>query len=142
MRKIFLGLVAVAIVVGGLWLGFATTTPNVIQQPFSPPAAKLPAPLPHLAAGEKVAFLELGSEGCKPCEAMKPVMQAVREKFPEQVEVTFYDVRKVPARAGEYGVRLIPTQVFLLPDGTEFFRHEGFFAEPQVMAVLERMGVR
>ena len=89
-----------------------------------------------------MAFLELGGEGCRPCEAMKPVMQAVREKFPDQVEVTFYDVRKVPARAGEYSVRLIPTQVFLLPNGTEFFRHEGYFSEPEVMAVLARMGVR
>ena len=66
----------------------------------------------------------------------------MREKFPEKVEVTFHDVRKVPAVAGQYGVRLIPTQVFLLPDGTEFFRHEGYFAEPEVVAVLERMGVR
>lgn len=142
MRKTFLGMIALAVVAGGLWLGLAPTTPNKIQQPFAPPAAELPAPLPPLAAGETVAFLELGSEGCKPCEAMKPVMQAVREKFPEKVEVTFHDVRKVPAVAGQYGVRLIPTQVFLLPDGTEFFRHEGYFAEPEVVAVLERMGVR
>ena len=144
MKKIFLGLIAVAIVVGGLWLGFGRDRPTQagIRQPFAPPTAELPAPLPPLSPGETVAFLELGSEGCKPCEAMKPVMQAVRETFPEQVEVTFYDVRKVPARAGEYSVRLIPTQVFLLPDGTEFFRHEGYFSEPEVMAVLARMGAR
>jgi thioredoxin 1 len=102
----------------------------------------LPAAAAPLAPGEKVAFLELGSVGCKPCEAMKPVMQAVRERFPDRVEVNFYDVRKLPAIAGEYGVRLIPTQVFLLPDGTEFFRHEGYFAQGDVMAVLERMGVQ
>ncbi len=95
-----------------------------------------------LAAGEKVTFLELGSVGCKPCEAMVPVMEAVRERFPGRVEVIFHDVRRDPAKAGEYRVRLIPTQVFLRPDGSEFFRHEGYLPETDVVAVLERMGLR
>jgi thioredoxin 1 len=73
---------------------------------------------------------------------MKAVMKAVRDRFPDRVEVVFRDVRKEPSAAGEYRVRLIPTQVFLGPDGTEFFRHEGFFAEADVLAVLQRMGVQ
>lgn len=95
-----------------------------------------------LKPGQKVSFIELGSEGCKPCEAMKPVMQAVRDRHPEQVQVVFHDVRKDPSQAGRYRIRLIPTQVFLLPDGTEFFRHEGYLPESQVMDVLRRMGVK
>ncbi len=95
-----------------------------------------------LQAGRKVTFLELGSVGCKPCEAMVPVMDAVREKYRGQVEVTFHDVRRNPSVAGEYRVRLIPTQVFLLPDGTEFFRHEGYLSERDAVAVLQRMGVQ
>jgi thiol-disulfide isomerase/thioredoxin len=142
MRRGFLALVIVVVGAGSLWFGLERATEAVLQQPYSPPAPELPPAAPALQPGEKVAFLELGSVGCKPCEAMKPVMQAVRERFPDRVEVTFYDVRKLPAIAGEYGVRLIPTQVFLLPDGTEFFRHEGFFGEDDVMAVLTKMGVR
>jgi thiol-disulfide isomerase/thioredoxin len=95
------------------------------------------APLPGAVAaplqpGQKVSLIELGSEGCKPCEAMKPVLQAVRDRHPEQVQVIFHDVRKDPSQAGRYRIRLIPTQVFLLPDGTEFFRHEGYLAEVSV----------
>ncbi|MDF1551449.1 MAG: thioredoxin family protein [Deferrisomatales bacterium] len=141
MRKTFLGMAAVAVVAGGLRLGLAPAISSGSQQPIAPPAVERPAPLPPLAAGGKVVFLELGGEGCKPCEAMKPVMQAVREKFPDRVEVTFHDVRKIPAVAGQYGVRLIPTQVFLRADGTEFFRHEGYLPEDQVLAVLAKMGV-
>ncbi|MBE0617130.1 MAG: thioredoxin family protein [Proteobacteria bacterium] len=107
-----------------------------------PTGAALPPEVSQpLLPGQKVTFLELGSVGCKPCEAMKPVMQAVRERFPEQVEVIFHDVKKDPSAAGRYRVRLIPTQVFLLPDSREFFRHEGYFPEGEVLAVLRRMGV-
>ena len=109
----------------------------------APSGATLPPGVARpLVAGEKVSFLELGSVGCKPCEAMVPVMEAVRERFPGRVEVIFHDVRRDPAKAGEYRVRLIPTQVFLRPDGSEFFRHEGYLPETDVVAVLERMGVR
>jgi thioredoxin 1 len=113
----------------------------------SDPSHSADSPLPHkaeaaLGGGQKVAFLELGSVGCRPCEAMKPVLEAVRKRYPNQVDVIFYDVKKNPALAAEYGVRLIPTQVFLLSDGTEFFRHEGYFPESDVAAVLRKMGVR
>lgn len=90
---------------------------------------------------EKVAFLELGSEGCVPCEAMKPVMQAVRDKYGDRVEVVFYDVRKNRAVGREYRIRLIPTQIFLRSDGTEFFRHEGYLPLEDVEKVLRGMGV-
>ena len=97
---------------------------------------------PTLRTGQKVAFLELGSVGCRPCEAMKPILKTVQERYPDQVDVIFYDVKKNPTKAAEYRIRLIPTQVFLLPDGNEFFRHEGYFAESDVFAVLRKMGVR
>ena len=80
--------------------------------------------------------------GCKPCEAMKPVMEAVRKRYGNQVEVTFYDVKKEHAIAREHRVFLIPTQVFLDSDGRERFRHEGFFPLEKVEEVLRRMGVR
>ncbi len=102
-----------------------------------------PAPAARpLEPGRKVTFLELGSVGCKPCEEMKPVMEAVRQRFPGEVEVIFHDVRRDPKIAARYRISLIPTQIFLLPDGAEFFRHEGYFSEGEVTAVLFKMGVR
>ncbi len=64
------------------------------------PSSPLPDPAgATLDGGQKVAFLELGSLGCRPCEAMKPVLAAVRKRYPNQVAVNFYDVKKNPALA-------------------------------------------
>ncbi len=106
------------------------------------PGAVQPGPFTPLQAGQKVTFLELGSVGCKPCEAMVPVLQAVRERYGDRVEVVFHDVKKDHAVAGEWKIRLIPTQIFLRPDGSEHFRHEGYFPLEEVEEVLGDMGIR
>jgi len=135
-------LVPVLFLVGAIVLTAAVARYG-LELAAEPSGAALPPERSQpLQPGQKVTFLELGGVGCKPCEAMVPVMEAVRERFPGRVEVTFHDVRRDPAKAGEYRVRLIPTQVFLRPDGSEFFRHEGYLPETDVVAVLERMGVR
>jgi thioredoxin 1 len=91
-----------------------------------------------------VTFIELGSVNCIPCKAMQPVMEEVRQKYGSQVSVLFYDVW---TKAGEpygrsYGIRVIPTQVFLDKGGKEYFRHEGFFAAEELYKVLEKGGVK
>ncbi|MBZ0263077.1 thioredoxin family protein [bacterium] len=86
-------------------------------------------------------MLELGSEGCIPCEQMKPVMAQLTEEHGELIYIKFHDVRKDKAIAQQYGIRLIPTQIFLMADGTEFFRHEGFFPKDEIEKVFRDMGV-
>jgi thioredoxin-like negative regulator of GroEL len=41
-----------------------------------------------------------------------------------------------------FGIRLIPTQIFLMPDRREFFRHEGVLQEKQIAEILTRMGAQ
>ena len=92
----------------------------------------------------KVTFIELGSVNCVPCKMMQPVMDKLEENFPNDVEVLFYDVwtEEENHYAQEYGIRVIPTQIFLDENGEEYFRHEGFFPYEQVVEVLERKGVK
>ena len=91
----------------------------------------------------KITFVELGSVNCIPCKMMQPIMDAVEEKYGEQLEVIFYDVWKPEQKkyAQEYGIKLIPTQVFLDEEGNEFFRHEGFFAEEKIDSLLQSRGL-
>jgi thioredoxin 1 len=84
----------------------------------------------------KVTFVELGSVNCIPCKAMQPVMKALEEEFGEQLKIIFYDVWKDNAPARQYGIRVIPTQVFLDESGKEFHRHEGFYPKEEIEKLL------
>jgi len=91
----------------------------------------------------KVTFIELGSVRCIPCQKMQPIMKSIEEKYPEQVSVVFYDVWTPEGKpyADKYDIKLIPTQVFLDESGNEFYRHEGFFPEEELVKVLKSKGV-
>lgn len=142
MRKVLAVAALSCLVLGGLALLWTRGVDFTAERAFAGSGSGTPVATGPLAPGKKVTFLELGSVGCRPCEAMKPVMEAVRDKYGKQVEVTFLDVKKNPSIAREWRVVLIPTQVFLDADGKEVFRHEGFFALGDVEDVLRRMGAR
>jgi thioredoxin 1 len=91
-----------------------------------------------------VTFVELGSVKCIPCRQMQPVMKAIEKKYGDQVKVVFYDVWKPDQRkyAEQYGIKLIPTQVFLNAAGKEFFRHEGFYPEAEIDKLLQKQGLK
>ncbi|HPS58841.1 MAG TPA: thioredoxin family protein [Spirochaetota bacterium] len=91
----------------------------------------------------KVTFVELGSVNCVPCRMMQPVMEQVEKKYPGQVKVIFHDVWTESGRSegSRYGIRVIPTQVFLDKAGKEYFRHEGFFPLEEIEKILKRKGV-
>jgi thioredoxin 1 len=115
------------------------------------PAGKIDeAPVPDAApdrkigaAEHKVTFVEIGSVNCIPCKMMQPVMKAVEDEYRGQVKVVFHDVWTPEGRpyGMKYGIRVIPTQVFLDKDGREYFRHEGFFPKEELVKVLRMKGV-
>lgn len=91
-----------------------------------------------------VTFVELGSVKCIPCKKMQPVMKAIEEKYAGRVKVVFHDVWTEEGRSSGdvYKVRLIPTQVFLDSTGKEFFRHEGFYPEAEIIEMLGERGLK
>jgi thioredoxin 1 len=102
----------------------------------TPPASMGRTPL--------VTFVELGSVRCIPCRQMQPVMKSIETKYGDQIKVIFHDVWK-PDQADQakvYGIRLIPTQVFLDANGKEFSRHEGFYPEEEIDRLLQKKGLK
>jgi len=85
----------------------------------------------------KVTFIELGADKCIPCKAMQPVMQEIAQEYKGTIQVVFYDVWKTPKYAKNYGVKLIPTQVFIDKNGEEIFRHVGFYAKESIIKMLK-----
>ena len=74
---------------------------------------------------------------------MQPIMKAIELKYGEQIKVIFHDVWKEDQKhyAQKYGIRLIPTQVFLDQGGKEILRHEGFFPEKDIDSFLQSKGL-
>ena len=97
------------------------------------PSAETSAPLPRL--------LELGADKCIPCKMMAPILDELRQEFAGQLQVDFIDVWKNPGAGDQYGVRVIPLQIFFAADGKELFRHEGFFAKADILAKWTELGV-
>ena len=58
-----------------------------------------------------------------------------------RMDVQFIDVWKTPEAGKEYGIRVIPTQIFYGTDGKELFRHEGFFGKEDILAKWKELGV-
>jgi thioredoxin 1 len=92
----------------------------------------------------KVTFVELGSVNCIPCKQMQPVMKAIEKNYAGQIKVIFYDVWKDDQKkyAKKYGIKLIPTQIFLDDGGNEFHRHEGFYPEGEIDKILQKRGLK
>jgi thioredoxin 1 len=86
-------------------------------------------------------LLDLGADKCVPCKMMAPILAELKETYAGTLTVEFIDVWKDPAAAQPYGLRVIPTQIFFSADGTELFRHEGFYSREDILAKWRELGV-
>lgn len=93
------------------------------------------------SSNAKITFLELGSVSCIPCKKMQPVMKSIETRYAGDVKVIFHDVMKDKTISQKYGIKLIPTQIFLDRSGKELMRHEGFFPEEEIDKFLASQGV-
>jgi thioredoxin 1 len=86
-------------------------------------------------------LVDLGASKCIPCKMMAPILEDLKTSCKGRMDVEFIDVWKSPDSGREYGVKIIPTQVFFSADGQELFRHEGFFGKEEILAKWKELGV-
>jgi thioredoxin 1 len=95
--------------------------------------APAPAKLPKL--------LDLGAGKCIPCKMMAPILEELKKEYSGRLEVVFIDVWKNPDAGKQYGIEVIPTQIFYDAEGKERFRHVGFFGKEDILAKWKELGV-
>ncbi len=83
-----------------------------------------------------------GPQGCVPCDMMQPVLENLRKKYQERLNIVFVHVGEDQILGARYGITSIPVQAFFDHSGKEVFRHTGFFAQAEVEKKLTEMGVR
>jgi thioredoxin 1 len=86
-------------------------------------------------------LVDLGADKCIPCQMMAPILEELKATYVNQFQVEFIDVWKNPDAGEQYGIRVIPTQIFYDAEGQERFRHEGFFAKEDMLAKWKELGV-
>jgi thioredoxin 1 len=100
-----------------------------------------PVPAASLVEPKKLPrMIELGSDQCIPCKMMKPIIEELTSEYKGKLQVEFYDVWKDPTVGQKFGIRVIPTQIFIDPNDKELFRHEGFFSKEDILAKWKSLG--
>jgi thiol-disulfide isomerase/thioredoxin len=90
-------------------------------------------PLPRL--------VDLGAGKCVACKMMTPILDELKTTHAGKLDVVFIDVWENKEAGEQYGIRMIPTQIFYDAEGKELFRHEGFFAKDDILAKWKELGV-
>ena len=87
------------------------------------------------------SLIDLGRTFCIPCKMMAPILEELKKEYAGRMHVEFIDVGDNPQAARKYGIRMIPTQVFLDASGKELYRHVGFFSKEDILKKWKELGV-
>ncbi len=131
MKKIYMTLMVVALCFIGC---------NSEQKPLSSmPTVALPATLYASVAplvGQKAMLLEFGSTSCASCVEMGKLLRKVKDEHPS-AHIYFIEVYADQQAMRNYGIQMIPTQVYLNDKGEETDRHIGALNYEQLIAKLK-----
>ncbi len=86
-------------------------------------------------------MLQFGKSWCPTCKSTRPVLDSTARAYAGKALIVPVDVEANMELVRNLKIRLIPTQIFLTPDGREFFRHEGILQAQQIADVFGKMGL-
>jgi len=89
-----------------------------------------------------VTLVDLGAKKCIPCKMMAPILEELEKEFQGRAAVLFIDVWENPNATEQFGLRVIPTQIFYDAQGKEQFRHEGFLDKKTIVHIFQKLGVQ
>jgi thioredoxin 1 len=127
MKRILTIIIVLAAVVGVV----------VLKKSQKQPTAALPV---HTVGLPRL--LDLGSKGCAACTMLEPVLEELRSNHVGRLQVDFIDVWEHEQVATDYGVEIIPVQIFFDAEGKELYRHQGFISVQDIEAKFEELGIK
>ena len=94
-----------------------------------------PAPIQKLPR-----LVDLGAKSCVPCKMMAPILEELSKEYAGKLRVEVIDVWEDRSAGDQYGIRVIPTQIFFDPSGKELFRHQGFMSKEDILSKWRELG--
>jgi thioredoxin 1 len=98
--------------------------------------------IPEVPAKDMVTMVDIGAKKCIPCKMMAPIMESLEKEYKGKAAIIFIDVWENRGQGQRFGIRSIPTQIFYDKAGKEVYRHEGFISKDNIIAQLEKLGVK
>ncbi len=86
----------------------------------------------------KVELLDFSATWCGPCKMQKPILEEVKEKLGDKVDVKIIDVDENQALAREHSIQAVPT-VLILKDGEIAKRFTGVTAAEVLIEELNKV---
>ncbi len=108
---------------------------------FQSQAAEPKIDLQALLAKKVPILLEFGSTCCPSCNYSKETLHTIATTYGTRAVAVGVDVAVNKNLARDFRIRLTPTQIFLTPDGKEFFRKEGNLQRDEIIQVFNKIGV-
>ena len=140
--------IAIVVVLIGAVIAVIAVKQNKSSQDTTTPSSEAAAQRvpteykPEQITGKGLPVLiDIGAGTCIPCKLMAPILEDLKKELRGKVTVQFLDLNKNPKFAQEYGISVMPTQIFYDASGKELFRHEGFFSKEDILAKWKELGV-
>ncbi|HZH67600.1 MAG TPA: thioredoxin family protein [Chitinophagales bacterium] len=84
---------------------------------------------------QPLVLLDFYADWCGPCQTMQPVIEGVKEKFGDKVEILKIDADRNPRIVANYRVSSIPAYV-LLKNKKVIWRRSGLLSKSELEALL------
>ncbi|MCC7146452.1 MAG: thioredoxin family protein [Phycisphaeraceae bacterium] len=135
---ILLTIVTAVIVAKNQQKSSVIASPSIVA-PLTPPSNSNPESLP--ASTPLPRLVDLGASRCTPCKMMAPILEELKRELTGKLDVQFIDVWQNPEAGRQYGIHMIPTQIFYDASGKELARHEGFISRQDILNRWAALGV-
>lgn len=99
-------------------------------------------PLEQAFSNGKPTLAEFGRGTCIPCKAMKPILDDLSIEYQGRLNVVIVSVDDYRDLTNQHRIMAIPTQIFFDSSGKEIARHIGFLPKEEIIAQLNKMGIK
>ncbi len=98
-------------------------------------------PIDQARASGIPTLASFGADTCMPCQMMKPIREAIADKYSGRLNVVYVQVNKEQVLAQRYGVQGIPFMIFFDANGSRIHSQAGMMSEEQIEGWLAKSGV-